>query len=78
MRRRARRELVLAVRGRARDRRGADVFEFEVDGARIRGKIDRIGPVPDGGTRITDYKTGRSDNAGRPPRAFSSASTTSR
>jgi RecB family exonuclease len=40
-------------------------FEFDVDGARIRGKIDRIGPVPDGGTRITDYKTGRSDNAGK-------------
>jgi superfamily I DNA/RNA helicase/RecB family exonuclease len=38
-------------------------FEFELDGARIRGKIDRIGPVPGGGTRITDYKTGRSDNA---------------
>jgi RecB family exonuclease len=42
------------------------VFEFELDGALIRGKIDRIGPVPDGGTRITDYKTGRSDNAGKP------------
>jgi superfamily I DNA/RNA helicase/CRISPR/Cas system-associated exonuclease Cas4 (RecB family) len=39
------------------------VFEFELDGALIRGKIDRIGPVPGGGTRITDYKTGRSDNA---------------
>jgi RecB family exonuclease len=42
------------------------VFEFDHDGARIRGKIDRIGPVPGGGTRITDYKTGRSDNAGPP------------
>jgi superfamily I DNA/RNA helicase/RecB family exonuclease len=40
------------------------LFEFELDGAMIRGKIDRIGPVRDGGTRITDYKTGRSDNAG--------------
>jgi RecB family exonuclease len=34
--------------------------------ARIRGKIDRIGPGPGGGKRITDYKTGRSDNAPRP------------
>ncbi len=41
-------------------------FTFEFEGARIRGKIDRIGAVPEGGTRITDYKTGRSDNAGRP------------
>lgn len=40
-------------------------FTFEFEGARIRGKIDRIGPVPEGGTRITDYKTGRSDSAGR-------------
>ena len=41
-------------------------FEFEFGGARIRGKIDRIGPVPEGGTRITDYKTGRSDSAPKP------------
>ena len=41
-------------------------FTFEFGGARIRGKIDRIGPVPDGGTRITDYKTGRSDSAPKP------------
>ncbi len=41
-------------------------FAFEFEGARIRGKIDRIGPVPEGGTRITDYKTGRSDSAPRP------------
>jgi RecB family exonuclease len=41
-------------------------FAFEFGGARIRGKIDRIGPVPDGGTRITDYKTGRSDSAPKP------------
>jgi superfamily I DNA/RNA helicase len=40
-------------------------FEFEFEGAAIRGKIDRIGPGPDGSTRITDYKTGRSDNAPR-------------
>jgi RecB family exonuclease len=46
------------------------VFEFEQDGAIIRGKIDRIGPVPDGGTRITDYKTGRSDNAGPPAKSL--------
>jgi hypothetical protein len=38
-------------------------FTFDFEGARIRGKIDRIGPVPEGGTRITDYKSGRSDNA---------------
>jgi len=41
-------------------------FAFEFEGARIRGKIDRIGPVPEGGTRITDYKTGRSDSAPKP------------
>jgi ATP-dependent exoDNAse (exonuclease V) beta subunit len=41
-------------------------FEFAFEGATIRGKIDRIGPGPGGGTRITDYKTGRSDNAPRP------------
>ncbi len=40
-------------------------FAFGFDGATIRGKIDRIGPVPEGGTRITDYKTGRSDSAPR-------------
>ena len=40
-------------------------FEFDFEGAAIRGKIDRIGPGPDGATRITDYKTGRSDNAPR-------------
>lgn len=41
-------------------------FAFGFEGARIRGKIDRIGPVPEGGTRITDYKTGRSDSAPKP------------
>jgi RecB family exonuclease len=41
-------------------------FAFEFEGARIRGKIDRIGPVPEGETRITDYKTGRGDNAPKP------------
>ena len=41
-------------------------FAFEFGDARIRGKIDRIGPVPEGGTRITDYKTGRSDSAPKP------------
>jgi superfamily I DNA/RNA helicase len=41
-------------------------FEFGFEGVAIRGKIDRIGPGPDGATRITDYKTGRSDNAPRP------------
>jgi superfamily I DNA/RNA helicase/RecB family exonuclease len=38
-------------------------FSFPFDGAVLRGKIDRIGAGPGGGTRITDYKTGRSDNA---------------
>jgi RecB family exonuclease len=41
-------------------------FSFPFDGATIRGKIDRIGPSPAGGIRITDYKSGRSDNAGKP------------
>jgi len=47
----------------------ADAFErrfrFEFEGAVINGVIDRIGPVPEGGRRITDFKTGSSDNAGR-------------
>jgi superfamily I DNA/RNA helicase len=37
-------------------------FEFELDGATIRGKIDRIGPH-DHGFRITDFKTGNPDRA---------------
>ncbi|TMK47565.1 MAG: PD-(D/E)XK nuclease family protein, partial [Actinobacteria bacterium] len=41
-------------------------FRFEYEGATIKGKIDRIGPVPEGGRRITDYKTGAADNADRP------------
>jgi superfamily I DNA/RNA helicase len=40
-------------------------FSFPFDGAELRGKIDRIGPGPGGGTRITDYKTGRADSAPR-------------
>jgi superfamily I DNA/RNA helicase/RecB family exonuclease len=40
-------------------------FSFAFDGATIVGYIDRIGPVPEGEVRITDFKTGRSDNAGR-------------
>lgn len=40
-------------------------FSFAFDGATIVGYIDRIGPVPEGEIRITDFKTGRSDNAGR-------------
>jgi hypothetical protein len=40
-------------------------FSFPFEGATIRGKIDRIGPGANGGTRITDYKTGRSDSAPR-------------
>jgi len=38
-------------------------FEFAFDGATIVGVIDRIGPLEDGGTRITDFKTGKADNA---------------
>jgi RecB family exonuclease len=41
-------------------------FSFPFEGATLRGKIDRIGPGPGGGTRITDYKSGRSDSAGKP------------
>ncbi len=40
-------------------------FHFEFEGAVINGVIDRIGPVPEGGRRITDFKTGSSDSAGR-------------
>ncbi len=39
-------------------------FAFEFDGATIAGKIDRIGPH-DSGFRITDFKTGKSENAPR-------------
>ena len=38
-------------------------FTFGFDGAAINGVIDRIGPAPEGGTRITDFKTGRADGA---------------
>ncbi len=40
-------------------------FTFTFDGATVNGVIDRIGPAPDGGTRITDFKTGRADGAAR-------------
>jgi RecB family exonuclease len=40
-------------------------FEFEFDGALVVGVIDRIGAVQKGGSYITDYKTGKSRNAGR-------------
>jgi hypothetical protein len=40
-------------------------FTFEYDGAVVNGVIDRIGPTPEDETRITDYKSGRADNAGR-------------
>jgi len=39
-------------------------FRFELADATLTGKIDRIGPGPDGGRRITDFKTGRGDTAG--------------
>ncbi|MGQ0669839.1 MAG: ATP-dependent helicase [Actinomycetota bacterium] len=38
-------------------------FEFDYDGATINGYIDRIGPILAGGNRITDFKTGKPDNA---------------
>ncbi|HEX9123079.1 MAG TPA: ATP-dependent DNA helicase [Actinomycetota bacterium] len=40
-------------------------FRFDFDGALINGVIDRIGPVPEGHRRITDFKTGNADNAPR-------------
>ena len=41
-------------------------FEFEFEGARIVGVIDRISPLERGGTRIIDFKTGNPDYAGKP------------
>ena len=41
-------------------------FTFPFAGAEITGKIDRIGPREGGGSQITDYKTGKSRNAGDP------------
>lgn len=38
-------------------------FEFEFDGATIVGVIDRIGPMAQGGTCITDFKSGNADRA---------------
>ncbi|MFB3738056.1 MAG: UvrD-helicase domain-containing protein [Candidatus Velamenicoccus archaeovorus] len=40
-------------------------FRFSFEGAVINGVIDRIGRAPEGGRRITDYKTGNADNAPR-------------
>jgi superfamily I DNA/RNA helicase/RecB family exonuclease len=40
-------------------------FVFEYEGTTINGVIDRIGPIASGGTRITDFKTGNPDNAGK-------------
>ena len=41
-------------------------FEFDFDGARVTGVIDRIEEITSGGNRIVDYKTGKADKAGRP------------
>jgi RecB family exonuclease len=38
-------------------------FEFAFEGVTIVGVIDRIGRLANGGTRITDFKTGNPDNA---------------
>jgi superfamily I DNA/RNA helicase/RecB family exonuclease len=40
-------------------------FVFEYEGTTINGVIDRIGPIASGGSRITDFKTGNPDNAGK-------------
>jgi superfamily I DNA/RNA helicase/RecB family exonuclease len=42
------------------------LFEFEFDGATIVGVIDRIGRLANGGTRITDFKTGNPDAGPKP------------
>jgi superfamily I DNA/RNA helicase/RecB family exonuclease len=41
-------------------------FEFEFEGVSVIGYIDRIGASVKDGTTITDFKTGKSDNAGPP------------
>jgi RecB family exonuclease len=41
-------------------------FEFEFEGAKVIGYIDRIGPAVQDGYVITDFKTGKSDSAGPP------------
>ena len=41
------------------------LHEFEYEDATINGVIDRIGPILSGGTRITDFKTGNPDRAGK-------------
>ena len=41
-------------------------FEFEFEGVTVVGFIDRIGPAVQEGSVITDFKTGKSDNAGPP------------
>ncbi|MEX2274793.1 MAG: ATP-dependent DNA helicase [Actinomycetota bacterium] len=41
-------------------------FAFDYEGARFRGYIDRIGPLEGGGNRITDFKSGKGDNAPKP------------
>jgi superfamily I DNA/RNA helicase/RecB family exonuclease len=41
-------------------------FDFEFEGATVAGYIDRIGDAVQDGTVITDFKTGKSDNAGKP------------
>jgi superfamily I DNA/RNA helicase/RecB family exonuclease len=38
-------------------------FTFEYDDATVVGYIDRIGEIVSGGYRITDFKTGKADNA---------------
>jgi superfamily I DNA/RNA helicase/RecB family exonuclease len=38
-------------------------FEFQYEGATVRGYIDRVGPILSGGSQITDYKTGKARDA---------------
>ncbi len=40
-------------------------FAFELEGARVTGYIDRIGPILSGGNVITDLKTGKPERADR-------------
>ncbi|MFC1520778.1 RecB family exonuclease [Elusimicrobiota bacterium] len=40
-------------------------FEITIDGAKVRGKIDRIDILPSGNLHIIDYKTGKAFEEGR-------------
>ncbi len=40
-------------------------FSFDFDGATVVGRIDRIGSILAGGNKITDFKTGKAERAGK-------------